>query len=302
MKPSYLELFASGELAERVRLAHERLAGCSLCPRACGANRLAGERGSCHSGENAVVCSFHAHHGEETPLSGERGSGAIFFTWCSLRCQFCQNYEISQLGEGQEVDSEDLAVMMLSLQRAGCHNVNLVTPSHVVPQILSALEIAATHGLHLPLVYNSSGYDSVETLKLLDGIVDIYMPDMKYGDAEVGLRLSGIRDYPAINQAAVREMHRQVGDLAVDERGIAARGLLVRHLVLPNGLAGTAEVVRMLAEDVSRSTYINVMDQYRPCYQAQAHPEINRPITRQEYEEAVDMALAHGLTRLDMQR
>ncbi len=302
MEASYVRLHRCGDLSQRVQVAHERLAACRMCPRACGVNRLEGEKGSCRTGEHALVCSFHAHFGEEAPLVGRHGSGTIFFTWCSLRCQFCQNYEISQMGEGQVVDAEDLAVMMLALQEHGCHNINLVTPTHVVPQILAALEIAVEHGLHVPLVYNSSGYDSLETLALLDGIVDIYMPDMKYSDAAVAERLSGIKDYPAHNQAAVREMHRQVGDLVLDDDGVALRGLLVRHLVLPHGLAGTAEIVRFLAAEISPNTYLNIMDQYRPCYHAHQYPEVNRPLTRQEYKEAVDLALAHGLTRLDSPR
>ena len=299
MSGAYRTLAALHELRERSVRLHEQMSACRLCGRACGANRLAGESGACHTARHAVVSSFNAHCGEEAPLSGQHGSGTIFFTWCSLRCEFCQNHEISQLGEGKEVTEEDLAVMMLALQRTGCHNINLVTPSHVVPQIVGALEIAAGHGLHVPLVYNSSGYDSVETLRLLDGIVDIYMPDMKYGDPEVALRLSGVKDYPAVNQAAVCEMHRQVGDLQVDQRGIAVRGLLVRHLVLPNGLAGTEQVVRFIAAEISTDTYLNIMDQYRPCYHAGAHMEIARPITYEEYNDAVDLALAHGLTRLD---
>lgn len=299
MSAAYLALHASGELARRADEARRRLAACRICPRACGVNRLAGERGQCRTAELAVVCSFHAHHGEEAPLSGEHGSGTIFFTWCSLRCVFCQNAEISQQGEGSEVKAAELAAMMLSLQRAGCHNINFVTPTHLTPQILEALQIAASHGLRLPLVYNSSGYDSVETLRLLDGVIDIYMPDMKYADAAVGQRLSGIAGYPAVNQAAVREMHRQVGDLTLDRQGIAVRGLLVRHLVLPNGLAGSREVMRFLGEEISRDTYVNIMNQYRPCHEARRYPEIERPITMQEYREAVNQAAAHGLTRLD---
>jgi len=302
MLPSYIALYRSGQLVERVQRAHERLAACTLCPRHCGADRLHGEKGICRTGRKAVVSSFHAHFGEEAPLTGRRGSGTIFFTWCSLRCQYCQNYAISQLGEGDEVDAADLAVMMLALQRQGCHNINLVTPSHVVPQILAALEIAVAHGLTIPLVYNSSGYDSIETLALLDGIIDIYMPDMKYADPDVALRLSGVKDYPAINRAAVKEMHRQVGDLVLDEQGIARHGLLVRHLVLPNRLAGTADIVRFLATQISRNTYINIMDQYRPCYRAADIADISRPITFSEYKEAVELALAQGLTRLDRPR
>jgi putative pyruvate formate lyase activating enzyme len=247
------------------------------------------------------VSSYGPHFGEEDPLVGSGGSGTIFFTWCNLRCQFCQNYEISQLGDGREVEPEQIADMMLSLQEQGCHNINLVSPSHVVPHILAALLIAAEAGLRLPLVYNTGGYDSLKTLALLDGVVDIYMPDVKYADAAVARRASGIAHYPAANQAAVKEMQRQVGDLSLDGRGIAQRGLLVRHLVLPAGLAGTAEVVRFLRDEVSPRAYVNVMQQYRPCYRARELPPLDRPISRQEYAEAVGLAEQAGL-RLDQRR
>jgi len=223
------------------------LAECLLCPRQCRANRLAGESGECQITTQAVVSSYGPHFGEEAPLVGRHGSGTIFFTYCNLHCRFCQNYTISQLGEGDTVDRRELAAMMLSLQAKGCHNINLVSPTHVVPHILEALVLARDDGLHLPLVYNSGGYDSVATLKLLDGIVDIYMPDMKYADEKTAEKLSGIKNYPEVNRAAVKEMHRQVGDLEIDEQGVARRGLLVRHLVLPNRLAGTKEIVRFLA-------------------------------------------------------
>jgi len=246
-----------------------------------------------------MISSYGPHFGEEAPLVGENGSGTIFFTRCNLNCIFCQNYTISQLGEGSNADAEELAGMMLSLQSRGCHNINLVSPTHVVPYILEALEIAVNRGLYLPLVYNTGGYDSVETLKLLDGIVDIYMPDMKYSDRTVAEQLSGIKDYPRVNKAAVREMHRQVGDLQMDERGIAGRGLLVRHLVLPNRLAGTQEVVRFLAREVSINTYLNIMAQYRPCYKAFDVPQLARPLNRPEFIEAVELAHQEGLNRLD---
>jgi putative pyruvate formate lyase activating enzyme len=239
--------------------------------------------------------------GEEDPLVGSGGSGTVFFAWCNLRCVYCQNYEISQGGDGREVGPEELAAMMLSLQRQGCHNINLVSPSHVVPQILAALLIAAEAGLRLPLVYNTGGYDSLKTLALLDGVVDIYMPDMKYADAAVALEYSKVRDYPAVNQAAVKEMERQVGDLSLDERGVARRGLLVRHLVLPEGLAGTGEVISFLRNQVSPRAYINVMPQYRPCYHAGEHRPLARPITVREYDEAVRLAEVAGL-RLDQRR
>jgi putative pyruvate formate lyase activating enzyme len=298
-EPAYLSLLRSGELKRRVAEAYGRLEVCDICARECGVNRrLSAEKAGCHTGERAVVSSYGPHFGEEEPLVGSGGSGTIFFSWCNLRCQYCQNYEISQAGAGQEAEPEDLAKMMLSLQSQGCHNINFVSPSHVVPQILTGLLIAAEAGLRLPLVYNTGGYDSLKTLALLDGVVDIYMPDMKYSDADIGRRYSKIGDYPAVNQAAIQEMHRQVGDLTMDERGVARRGLLVRHLVLPEGLAGTAEVVTFLRNEVSSNTYINVMAQYRPCYRAHELPPLDRPVTHQEVAEAVRLAQEAGL-RLD---
>jgi len=296
---SYQALFQKGELHARVGAALGRLACCDLCPRHCQANRLGGELGKCRTGRRAVVSSFGPHFGEEAPLVGRAGSGTIFFSHCNLRCQFCQNYAISQLGEGMEVGAEDLARMMLSLQARGCHNINLVSPTHVVAQVLEALELAAARGLELPLVYNTGGYDSVETLKLLEGVVDIYMPDMKYANEELAWKYSGIHRYPEVNRQAVKEMHRQVGDLELDERGVAVRGLLVRHLVLPGGLAGTAEVVRFLAREISPNTYLNIMAQYHPCYNAWRYPELSRPITRGEFQEALRLAQGQGLERLD---
>ncbi len=246
-----------------------------------------------------VISSYGPHFGEEAPLVGRRGSGTIFFTYCNLRCVFCQNYTISQLGEGRAVDREELAGMMLSLQAKGCHNINLVSPTHVVPHILDALELAVSRGLHLPLVYNSGGYDSVETLELLDGIVDIYMPDMKYSDEKTAEQLFGIKDYPKVNKAAVKEMHRQVGDLEIDKLGVAQRGLLVRHLVLPDWIAGTQEVVRFLAQEISTNTYLNIMAQYHPGYKAFDIPQLARAVNRQEFLEAIDLAHQQGLNRLD---
>jgi putative pyruvate formate lyase activating enzyme len=297
---AYVKLFRGGELKARVAEVYRRLERCTICARECGVNRRESAKGAtCRTGERAVVSSYAPHFGEESPLVGRGGSGTIFFSWCNLVCQYCQNYEISQLGYGQEVEPENLAAMMLRLQAMGCHNVNFVSPSHVVPQILAGLLIAAEAGLRLPLVYNTGGYDSLETLKLLDGIVDIYMPDMKYADEAVGRRCSKVKNYPAVNQAAVKEMHRQVADLVMDKAGVALRGLLVRHLVLPEELAGTREIVRFLAEEISPHTYLNVMDQYRPCYKADGLPPLNRRITREEYSEAVQMAQDAGLTRLD---
>lgn len=296
---AYQHLYQSGELRRRVEQTRAILESCQICPRHCRANRLAGEPGQCCTGSEAEVSSYGPHFGEEAPLVGRFGSGTIFFTHCNLRCIFCQNYTISQLGEGEVTGDRQLAAMMLSLQASGCHNINLVSPTHVVPQILAALQLAAGAGLSIPLVYNSGGYDSVDTLRLLDGIVDIYMPDMKYSDARVAEELSGIKDYPEFNRAAVKEMHRQVGDLDVDGRGVAQRGLLVRHLVLPRGLAGTEEVARFLAQEVSTNTYLNVMAQYRPCYKAFQQPSLAHALTREEYNEAVSIARKHGLHRLD---
>jgi putative pyruvate formate lyase activating enzyme len=301
-EPAYVARLRSGELKRRAAEAYARLEACDICARECGANRrLGAEKAGCHTGDRALVSSYGPHFGEEEPLVGRGGSGTIFFTWCNLRCQFCQNHDISQGGQGHEVEPEDLAAMMLSLQASGCHNVNLVSPSHVVPQVLLGLLVAAEAGLRLPLVYNTGGYDSLRTLALLDGIVDVYMPDAKYADAGAGLRFSGVRNYPEVNRAAIREMHRQVGDLVIDGDGVARRGLLVRHLVLPEGLAGTGEVVRFLRDEVSPRTYINVMAQYRPCYRASQMPPLDRRVTAAEYAEAVRLAADAGL-RLDERR
>jgi putative pyruvate formate lyase activating enzyme len=284
-------------LVDRARLAVSRLQSCEICPRRCRVDRLHGERGYCRIGRLARVASFSPHFGEEPPLVGQSGSGTIFFSGCSLACVFCQNYDISQMDHGQDASAEVLARMMLALRRLGCHNINFVTPTHVIPQILEALVLARDGGLNVPLVYNSSGYDSVETLRLLDGIFDIYMPDAKYGSDESALKYSCAPDYTSTMKAAIREMHRQVGDLKLDEEGLAVRGLLVRHLVLPGGLAGTAEVVRFLAEDISKETYLNIMAQYRPEYNACRSPELNRGITAKEYAEALHLAERAGLGR-----
>jgi putative pyruvate formate lyase activating enzyme len=297
-EPAYLALARTGELMRRVELACTHLSACDLCAQECHVDRHT-EKGVCRTGIRAVVTSHGPHHGEESPLSGWRGSGTIFFTHCNMRCQFCQNYDISQLGDGREVEPEEIAAMMLDLQAMGCHNINFVSPSHVVAQILAAVAIGAQAGLRLPLVYNTGGYDSLVALQLLDGVVDIYMPDMKYADARLALRLSKARNYPEVNRAAVKEMHRQVGDLVMDERGVAQRGLLVRHLVMPGGLAGTREVAHFLAEEISRDIYINVMAQYHPCYKALEHPPLDRRITPQEYAEAVAACRAAGLHRFD---
>jgi putative pyruvate formate lyase activating enzyme len=297
-EPAYLALHRAGELKGRVEAAYQHLHSCDFCGRQCDVDRYQ-ETGSCHTGVRPWVASYGPHFGEEDPLRGTRGSGTIFFAWCNLSCQFCQNYDISQRGRGREVEPEELAKMMLLLQEQGCHNVNLVSPTHVVAPILAAVLIAAEAGLRRPLVWNTGGYDSLAALELLDGVVDIYMPDMKYADADVGRKYSRVENYPGINQAAVKEMHRQVGDLVMDQRGVAQRGLLVRHLVLPEGLAGTTDIARFLAREISRDTYINVMDQYRPCYRAVNMPPLDRRITREEYDEAVQQAREAGLHRFD---
>ncbi len=299
-EPAYVSLLRSGELKKRAREAERHLEDCDLCARYCHVNRRETIRGAvCRTGERAVVCSFGPHHGEEDPLRGTRGSGTIFFSWCNLRCIFCQNWEISWKGQGREATADEIADMMLGLQAARCHNINFVSPSHVVAQILAALPVAAERGLRLPLVYNTGGYDSPEALALLDGVIDIYMPDMKYGDSALAKKYSHVPDYVRVNRAAVREMHRQVGDLVLDEHGIARRGLLVRHLILPEGIAGTGRVLKFLAEKISPNTYLNLMDQYRPCYRAGGYPELDRPITSSEYREALEIARRYGIARLD---
>lgn len=298
-RPAYRRLLETGELAARAAQARERLAPCRVCPRHCDVDRPAGELGECGVGARALVASFGAHHGEEAPLSGWRGSGTIFFAGCNLHCVFCQNHGISQQREGSEVGAAELAEMMLELQTQGCHNINWVTPSHQVPQILEALVTAAARGLRLPLVYNTSAYDDLEMLRLLDGVVDIYLPDFKYADRDIAERYSAAPDYPAIAKAALREMHRQVGDLVTDKNGIAVRGLMVRHLVLPGGLAGTREAMRFLADELSRDTYVNVMDQYRPCHQAHRYPELARTISGAEFLAAMRAARESGLHRID---
>lgn len=299
-QPAYLELLQSGEFSRRVESAYVHLQDCDLCARYCHVNRRKSIVGAvCRTGELARVHSYGPHHGEEYPLRGWNGSGTIFFSWCSLRCVFCQNWEISQKGVGEETTPEMLAEIMLRLQQQGCHNINLVTPSHVVAQIIAAVHLAAQKGLRLPLVYNTGGYDSPEALALLDGIIDIYMPDMKYGSSELAHRYSHVRNYVEVNQAAVKEMHRQVGDLQMDTDGLAQRGLLVRHLVLPGNISGSDKVLAFLAQEVSTNTYLNLMDQYYPCYRADEYPPLNRVLSVKEYRAALALAKSHGLTRLD---
>lgn len=296
--PAYLKL-PPMIFSDKVKEAENILKECTLCPRECRVDRSAGETGFCRTGDKPFISSYGPHFGEEKPLAGRFGSGTIFMGNCNLGCIFCQNYSISHLGEGVEVTFEKLADIMLSLQEQGCHNINFVTPTHQMPMILRSLHIAAERGLRLPVVYNCGGYESLHAIELLDGIVDIYMPDFKYTDSATALRYSEAEDYPETVKTVIKEMHRQVGDLLIDSRGIALRGLLVRHLVLPGGMAGTGEVVRFIAEEISKNTYINIMDQYHPCYKAFEHPPLNRRITRQEYAEAIQLALDAGLKRID---
>jgi putative pyruvate formate lyase activating enzyme len=313
-KPAYLELLATGELDRRIDRLYQILESCELCPRKCHKNRLSGEKGHCRASAQLMVSSYHPHFGEEAPLVGEGkglviadafglshsgGSGTIFLTNCNLLCVYCQNYDISHLGEGREVSVDEVASMMLTLQGRGCYNINLVTPTHYAPQLVKAIKLAAKGGLHLPVVWNCGGYENVEVIKLLDGIIDIYMPDIKYGDAIPAKRYSNAPDYFDRCREAVREMHRQVGDLKLDHRGIAYRGLLIRHLVLPSGLAGTRKVLGFIADEISKNSYINIMGQYRPDGEAGNYPELNRYPSRQELVEAVNMARELGITRLD---
>jgi putative pyruvate formate lyase activating enzyme len=295
----YLSLHASGELRSRLETALDRLRLCELCPRHCRVDRLAGELGVCRTGRFAQVASYQPHFGEEGPLVGTGGSGTIFFAQCNLFCVFCQNYEISHGGAGVETTDGQLAAMMVSLQKQGCHNINFVTPSHVVPQILAALPIAIDKGLTVPLVYNSSSYDLVETLRLLDGIIDIYLPDFKFWEHESGKRFARAADYPEIAKAALREMHRQVGDLMLDERGLAVKGIMVRHLVMPAGVEETAAIMRFLADEISIGSYVNLMDQYRPCGQACDFPPLDRMLTAEEYRQAMEAAKMAGLWRFN---
>jgi putative pyruvate formate lyase activating enzyme len=296
--PAYI-LLGGEALARRAREAELLLKECSLCPRGCGVDRTSGERGFCETGNMPFVSSWGPHFGEERPLVGRRGSGTIFFSGCNLGCIFCQNWSISHGRQGEELSIEALSGLMLGLQDMGCHNINFVTPTHQMPMILRALVIAAGRGLSLPLVYNTGGYDSLHAVKLLDGIVDIYMPDFKYWDPRVAGELSDAEDYPGAAREAIREMHRQVGDLVMDGTGVARRGLLLRHLVLPGGLAGTRGVVGFIAGEISKNTYINIMDQYHPCYRAFGHPPLDRRITPEEFSEALGLAREAGLRRID---
>jgi putative pyruvate formate lyase activating enzyme len=298
-EPSYIRTFEKGLLEKKAATAYNLLKSCELCPRKCGVNRLGGETGVCHTAKHSWVSSYNPHFGEEQPLVGTHGSGTIFFTHCNLLCLFCQNFDISHQGEGQEVTANELAGLMLALQNQGCHNINFVTPSHVVPQILAAVKIASQQGLSIPLVYNSGGYDRVSTLKLLDGVIDIYMPDFKFWDSQVAASSCQAGDYPEVARRALAEMHRQVGDLQIDDAGKARRGVIIRHLVLPGGLAGTREIMRFIVQKISPDSYVNVMSQYRPCGRAAEVNGLDSPLSPNDYNKAVQSAKEEGITRLD---
>jgi putative pyruvate formate lyase activating enzyme len=297
MYPSYLNL-GKKELKRRIEKLFKILESCEICPRKCHVNRLKGEKGYCQLGYLPMVSAYHPHFGEETPLVGRYGSGTIFMTSCNLSCVYCQNYEISQLRIGEEISFERLAEMMIELQNLGCHNINLVTPTPQVLAILKSLEIAIDKGLKIPLVYNTSSYDSLEVLKLLDGIIDIYLPDARYSDDKIALKYSNASNYFEIMKKAIKEMHRQVGDLVINEEGIAIRGLIIRHLVLPNGLAGSEKIFEFIAKEVSKNTFLNIMDQYWPAYKAHQYPELSRRITKEEFQEAINLAKKFGLKRI----
>ena len=299
-QPAYVKLEREGKFAHRIEEAYAIFENCHLCPRECGVNRLQGETGFCRAPVRVVVFSAQPHFGEEISLVGRNGSGTIFFSNCNLRCVFCQNWPIAHEGRGKGVNDEGLADMMLRLQKIGCHNINLVTPTHVMPNILNATRIALKKGLRLPLVYNTSGYERLEIVKILEDVVDIYMPDMKYMDAGQAAKYSAeASDYPEVTKKAIIEMNRQVGELLIDRQGIALKGLIIRHLVMPNRVAGTKKFVRWVAENLPRSTYMNIMPQYRVEYKAFDYPEIARGITVQEFLEAMDWAEKYGLTNLD---
>lgn len=284
-------------MKNKIEQAYQLLKSCSVCPRHCGVDRTKGEAGFCGMAEELMVSSFGPHYGEEEVLVGSFGSGTIFLTGCNLCCIFCQNYDISHLREGSKVTIDEFVNITLDLQNRGCHNINFVTPTHFTPQIMEAIYTARKKGLHLPTVYNCGGYESKRTLELLEGFIDIYMPDAKFADSNVAKELANAPDYPEIVKEALLEMHRQVGDLVCDKDGLAVRGLLIRHLVLPDRLAGTEEILDFIATKISRDTYVNIMDQYRPMYKAQRKEKISRYITDSEYQEAVSMARSKGLHR-----
>lgn len=297
MYSSYLNL-TEEKISQRIKKLFKILENCEVCPKKCHVNRLKGEKGVCQLGAKPVVSAFHPHFGEESVLVGEFGSGTIFFTSCNLACVYCQNYEISQLRIGKEISFERLAETMIKLQDLGCHNINLVSPTSHVPTIVKSLVIAKDMGLKLPLVYNTNAYDSVEVLKLLNGIIDIYMPDAKYSDNSLALKYSDASSYFEVMKKAIKEMHRQVGDLVLDKNGIAIKGVLVRHLVLPNDIGGSEKIFDFLSKEISKNTFLNIMDQYRPYFKAKDCPGLNRPTTRGEYLKAIELAKKAGLKQL----
>lgn len=284
------------DIDKRIKAAYEIFDSCQLCPRECGLNRN-NEMGYCETGKDLIIASSGPHFGEEPELTGNNGSGTIFFTGCNLGCCFCQNYEISQQQKGNKSTPEELADTMLSLQDKGCHNINLVTLTHFTPHILQAIKLAGEKGLKIPLVHNNSGYENVSTLKFFEGIIDIYMPDIKYAESETSYKFAHAHDYPEKMKLAVKEMHRQVGDLVLDENGLAKKGLIIRHLMLPDKAAETEKIARFIAEEISKDSYFNLMDQYQPYYKASSFPEINRKVTKEEYREALQLARAAGLHR-----
>ena len=295
MNPKYIKAHQDGTLQKKADQLYQALANCDICPRNCRIDRLRGQIGFCRTAKQARVFSYFAHHGEEPAISGENGSGTIFFSHCNLRCVYCQNHEFSQEAKGKEVSEEELASFMLKLQKEGCHNINFVTPTHVIPQIVIALGLAVEKGLKIPLVYNSSGYDSLDTLRLLDGIFDIYLPDARYADSEISVKYSQAPDYPQINQKALLEMHRQVGVAQFSPLEIIEKGLIIRHLILPNNLSGTGEIMAFIARELGPNTYISLMSQYFPCHKAKDYQELTRRLTLEEYQEAMDMMHSRGL-------
>lgn len=301
-EPGYLTLHKSGELRKRGDQLWESMKSCDLCPRMCRVNKLAGQRGFCNANSQLEISAYHPHYGEEKPLVGKGGSGTIFMTNCNLRCVFCINWEISQGGEGSPRSIDEFATMMLSLQRLGCPNINIVTPTHYSPHIILALDKAASKGLKIPLVYNTCGFERIEILKMLDGIVDIYLPDFKYSDSRMAAKYSsGADTYPEVTKKALLEMHRQVGVARPASNGLMYRGLMIRHLVMPNNVSGAREVLKWISENLPRDTYINLMSQYTPRYKATEYPEISRRISREEYSDAIDYAESVGLTNLEIQ-
>jgi len=301
-EPVYIKTFKRGLLRKKREEAFAILKSCTLCPRMCEIDRISGKTGICKTGAKAYLSSYNPHFGEESPLVGSHGSGTIFFTHCNLLCNFCQNYDISHEGHGEEISDEGLASIMMLLQQSGCHNINFVTPSHIVPQILSAVEHAVNQGLSVPLIYNSGGYDRVETLKLLEGVFDIYMPDFKFWDPGIAETTCNARDYPEVVRQALIEMHRQVGDLVLDKKGIARRGLLIRHLVLPKGLSGAREIMKFISCRLSKNSYVNIMPQYRPCGRAGEIKALSSHLLSDDYKLALRFAKEEGILRLDQPR